>query len=111
MTEQLLCSSQDVANPAALKSWGERLVSGNYSVGGGEPILYLCAFSPSEGGPVPILKSWRMCGCCYQFNADNATNFISDCQDSEGTCEDYCKVKASGDRGNRLYEVTLATPS
>ena len=85
------------------------MVSGNYTVGGGEPVLYLCAFSPGEG-PVPIFKKWHMCGCCYQFNADNATNFITECQDSEGTCEDYCTVKASGGRGARVYEVSLAAP-
>ena len=58
-----------------------------------------------------ILKHWRMCGCCYQFNAENATNFITDCQDSEGTCEDYCTVQASGDRSNRVYNVNLGNPT
>ena len=102
--------SKDVTDPSKLKSWGKTLVSGNYTVAGEEPILYLCAFSPSEGGPIPILKKWHMCGCCYQFNADNATNFINDCQDSEGTCQDYCKVTSSGPATDRVYQVTLAQP-
>lgn len=109
-SDSVLPDAQDVMNPKKLKNWGTTLVSGNYSVGGNEPIIYLCAFSPSEGGPVPIWKDWHMCGCCYQFNADQAVNFIKDCQDTSGTCEDYCSVKASGDRENRVYDVTLAHP-
>merc|ERR1711907_295924 len=95
--------SKDVGTPSKLKYAKQTLVAGEYKVSGNEPILYVCAFSPSEGSPIPIFKDWRMCGCCYQFNAERAVNFISDCQDSKGTCQDYCVVHASGTAANRTY--------
>ena len=102
--------SKDIMDPTKLKSWGTVLKEGTYNVAGGEPILYACAFSPSLGYAPPAGYVWRMCGCCFQLNADNATNFIGDCQDTEGTCEDYCTVKASGGRSNRVYDIHLGKP-
>jgi hypothetical protein len=71
--------------------WGDTLGEGTFAVGGAEPLVYICAFSPAEGYP-PVFKDWHMCGCCYQFNSENATSFAGYCTDSKGVCQTLCDV-------------------
>ena len=71
--------------------WGDTLSEGTFAVGGAEPVVYICAFSPPEGYP-PLFKDWHMCGCCYMFNTENATSFAGYCSDSKGVCQTLCDV-------------------
>ena len=90
--------------------WGTTLREGVFAVGGAKPLVYICAFSPSEGSDPPIFKDWHMCGCCFQFNSFNATNFAGYCEDSSGMpCQTLCSVTTAGDPGNRQYTVHVHT--
>eukprot|EP00947_MAST-08B_sp_MAST-8B-sp1_P005728 g5728.t1 len=90
--------------------WSDSLKSGIYSVDGKDPLLYVCAFSPSANTyPLPPPKDWRMCGCCYQFNPDNATNFEDYCSDTKGTCSEMCTVTqaTNSTAGDRYFNLRI----
>mmetsp|Transcript_5282 Transcript_5282/g.12584 ORF Transcript_5282/g.12584 Transcript_5282/m.12584 type:complete len:168 (-) Transcript_5282:50-553(-) len=101
---QAIYGNDDLSDIMKVHEWAQTLESGTYVVDGPDPLMYVCAFSPSEGYP-PLFKQWHMCGCCYQLNALNASNFIGYCEDSTGVCESMCTVTASGTQADRHYHI------
>mmetsp|Transcript_131859 Transcript_131859/g.328774 ORF Transcript_131859/g.328774 Transcript_131859/m.328774 type:complete len:184 (-) Transcript_131859:87-638(-) len=92
-----------------LHEFSKTLKSGTYVVNGKSPLMYVCAFSPNAHTyPFPAPKDWRMGGCCYQLNAQNATNYAGYCSDSAGVCETMCKVISSGSQRDRHYMVSIS---